>query len=145
MLALDASPAAIEHLRGVAQRENLPIRAQRADLRTYELAEVFDAVVCIGLLMFFDCPTARRQLAQPQARVRPGGHAIVDVLIEGTTYMDMFGPEGHCLFGAEDLRAAFDGWERLGFLRQAFPAPGGASKVFITVTARKPPGGATRR
>ena len=138
VLALDASPAAIEHLRGVSRREALPVRAEQVDLRTYELAEDFDVVVCIGLLMFFDCPSACRQLAQLQDHVRPGGLAIVNVLIEGTTYMGMFGPEGHCLFDAEDLRAQFKGWELLGFLRQEFPAPGDTRKVFITATARKP-------
>src|SRR5690349_24839380 len=77
VLALDASPAAIAHLRSVAAHAGLPLRAEEADLRTYVLAEDFDAIVCIGLLMFFDCPTALRQLAQLQAHVRPGGLAIV--------------------------------------------------------------------
>ncbi len=107
--ALDGSHAAIEHLREAARRDALPVQAIEADLCTHAISSDFDTVVCIGLLMFFDCPTALRQLAQLQAAVRPGGTAVVNVLIEGTTYLDMFAPEGHCLFGPDELRERFAG------------------------------------
>ena len=138
VVALDASHTAIEHLKAVADRDRLPIKATEADLRTYEIAEDFDSVACIGLLMFFDCPTAYRQLAKLQDRVRPGGLAVVNVLIEGTTFMGMFSPEGHCLFKPEELREQFDGWQLLSYERQEFPAPGNTRKVFVTTIARKP-------
>jgi len=73
VLALDASHSAIEHLRQVAAHDALPIEAREVDLRNYRLTEDFDTVVSIGLLMFFDCPTALQQLAQLQSRVRAGG------------------------------------------------------------------------
>jgi tellurite methyltransferase len=139
VVALDASPTAIEHIRRVAADEALAIRAERADLRTHVPDGPFDAVVAIGLLMFFDCPTAWQQLGRLQACVRPGGVAVVNVLTEGTTYMDMFGSQGHCLFQPEALLARFDGWECLLVDSQAFPAPGGTRKTFLTVVARKPP------
>ena len=60
VLALDASPAAIQHLRQAAALEALPIRVAQADLANYDLAEDFDAIVCIGLLMF---STATRRIA----------------------------------------------------------------------------------
>lgn len=144
VLALDASHAAIEHLRALARRESLPIAAEEADLRTHEVAEDFDAVVCIGLLMFFDCPLAYRKLDELLSHVRPGGVAVVNVLIEGTTYMGMFSPEGHCLFEAQALMQRFAGWEVLGFERQEFPAPGETRKVFATVIARRPRAGQPR-
>jgi tellurite methyltransferase len=138
VLALDGSHAAIEHLRSVAQRdESLRLRAEEADLRSYALAEDFDTVVCIGLLMFFDCPTALRQLAHLQAHVRPGGTLILNVLTEGTTFMDMFSPEGHCLFKPGELRAHLGGWEILAETRQEFAAPNDTLKVFETVIARR--------
>jgi tellurite methyltransferase len=137
VLALDGSHAAIEHLRSVAQREGLRLRAEEADLRSYELADDFDTVVCIGLLMFFDCPTALRQLRHLQDHVRPGGTLVINVLTEGTTFMDMFSPEGHCLFKAGELRAHLAGWEILAETRQQFPAPHDTLKVFETVIARK--------
>ena len=137
VVALDASHTAIEHLKAVADRDGLPIKATEADLRTFDVAEDFDSVVCIGLLMFFDCPTAHRQLAMLLNRVRPGGHAIFNVLIEGTTFMGMFSPEGHCLFKAEELRERFEGWQLLSYERQEFPAPGNTRKVFVTAIARK--------
>jgi tellurite methyltransferase len=138
VLALDASAAAIEHLRAVAAREALPLCAEQADLRRYRIGEDFDAVVCIGLLMFFDCASAKAQLAQLQLRVRPGGVAVLNVLTEGTTYLDMFAPGEHCLFGAGELRAAFERWEILSHEAQEFPAPRGTRKVFATVVARRP-------
>ena len=119
-------------------RDALQIRAAEADLRTYEVREDFDTVVCIGLLMFFDCPTAFHQLAALQAHVRPGGTLVVNVLTEGTTFMDMFAPEGHCLFKPGALREHLSGWEMLSYVQQEFAAPRDTVKVFETAIARKP-------
>jgi len=138
VLALDASPAAISHIQQRAANEALALQALVADLRDFVLDEDFDGVVCIGLLMFFDCPTAFRALAHLQARVRDGGVAIVNVLVEGTTYLDMFDAKGYCLFSRTELEARFEGWEILHTELSDFPAPGGTSKVFATVIARKP-------
>lgn len=138
--ALDASATAIDHLRRVAQAESLPITAIQADLRGYTLHQDFDAVVCIGLLMFFDCPTAQRQLRQLQHHVRPGGIAAVNVLVQGTTYLEMFDPAGYCLFAHDALPRRFADWERLYHAQQDFPAPGDTLKSFVTLIARKPGG-----
>jgi len=136
--AIDASPTAIRHLTDLASREQLSIQAQQADLRNYILDAEFDAVASIGLLMFFDCATARRQLAQLKSRVRPGGIAIINVLIEGTTYVDMFDPLGYCLFSRTELGESFAGWEVLMESFEEFPAPAGTLKSFVTLVARKP-------
>ena len=138
VLALDASETAIDHLRELASREGLRLRAEAADLRTFQLTGDFDAIACIGLLMFFDCPTALAQLSQLQAHVRPGGVAIVNVLVEGTTFMEMFSPEDHCLFGSDQLRERFAGWDLVRVEQAEFPAPGGTRKIFVTLIARKP-------
>ena len=138
VVALDASATAIEHIRRVATSEGLPVAAELADLRSYPLAGEFDAVVSIGLLMFFDCPAAWRQLDALLGSVRPGGIVVVNVLIEGTTFMDMFAPEGHCLLRGDDLLARLAAWELLEDLTQRFDAPGGTQKVFSTLVARRP-------
>lgn len=138
VVALDASHAAIEHLKKVARDEALAIEAIEADLRTHNIARDFDTVLCIGLLMFFDCPCAYRQLSNLQAHVLPGGTAVVNVLIEGTSFMDMFSPEGHCLFKTDALARQFEGWEILHLERQEFAAPGNTKKVFSTAIARRP-------
>ena len=145
VLALDASPAAIEHLQQVAADESLPIAAALADLRDHRIEGRFDAVVSIGLLMFFDCATAWRQLEQLQAAVQPGGIAAVNVLIAGTSFLDMFSPEGHCLFEPAELLARFAAWEQLVCTTQTFPAPHGTQKVFLTIVARKPHAEAAHR
>ncbi len=138
VVALDSSHTAIEHLRQVAQAESLSITATEADLRTFEVRDDYDAVACIGLLMFFDCPTALAQLHQLQAHVRPGGVAAINVLIEGTTYLDMFDPSSHCLFARDEMQRRFAGWEILHSEYQDFPASNDTIKSFVTVIARKP-------
>lgn len=138
VLALDASPTAIEHIRQSARAENLPIAAAVADLRDYAVAGEFDSVVSIGLLMFFDCPSARRQLARLQDSVKPGGIAVINVLIEGTSFLDMFDASGHCLFGRDELAQRFAGWQVLQYRHQDFAVPDGRVKSFATLIARKP-------
>ena len=70
--------------------------------------------------------------------MRPGGVAAINVLIEGTTYMDMFDPAGHCLFTRAELVGHFAGWQVLHDREQDFPAPGDTLKRFSTLVARKP-------
>lgn len=141
VLALDASPTAITHLQALALDRGLTIQALEADLRCYEIPCAFDAVACIGLLMFFDRESALRQLAALQRRLRPGGVAAINVLIEGTTYTDMFDPACHHLMAPGELAAHFAGWQLLHEQVQDFAAPGGRIKRFATVVARKPGGG----
>jgi tellurite methyltransferase len=138
VVALDASRTAIEHLRQVAHTESLPITATEADLRTYKVLVEYDCIACIGLLMFFDCPTAFAQLNQLQAHVRPGGIAAVNVLVQGTTYLGMFDPSSHCLFARDEMHKRFAGWEILHAEYQAFPAADDTIKSFVTVIARRP-------
>ena len=138
VVALDASSAAITHIKQRAAAQGLPVYAALADLRDYELYEQFDTVVSIGLLMFFDCVTAFKVLSHLQAHVREGGIAVVNVLIEGTTYLDMFDVKGHCLFSRTELESRFAGWSILHSGFNDFKAPGGRNKSFATVIARKP-------
>jgi tellurite methyltransferase len=138
VVALDASPSAIADLKQRASAEGLLIDADVADLRDYQLRENYDSVVSIGLLMFFDCATAFKALAQLQARVAAGGIAVVNVLVEGTTYLDMFDAENHCLFNRAEMEARFAGWKILKSEFKDFDAPNGKIKSFATVIAQKP-------
>lgn len=138
VVALDASPAAIAHLRQRAAAEALPIQAIEANLRDYEVGENFDCVVSVGLLMFFDCATALRLLAMLQARVQPGGIAVVNALIEGTTYLAMFQPGNYCLFARDAMTKHFTGWNILHSEFRDFDAPGQTIKSFATLIARRP-------
>jgi tellurite methyltransferase len=138
VLALDASATAVEHLRKAAEAGPLPITAAVADLRYHRLDEHFDTIVCIGLLMFFDCATASQALAELETHLRPGGTLVVNVLVEGTTYMDMFDAQSHCLFQRDALVQRYAGWELLVSALSDFAAPRGLNKAFATVIARKP-------
>ena len=136
--AIDASAAAVGHLRSECERRRLSVHVMQADLRGFELEESFDAISCIGLLMFFDCPTAFAQLDMLKAHVNPGGVAIVNVLVEGTTFLDMFDASGHCLFAPGEIARRFADWRVLAADRSEFPARDGLVKSFVTLIAQRP-------
>lgn len=135
--AVDASPSAIEHLRTTALAEKLPLQAQTADLGSYRIEQEYDTIVAIGLLMFFRRERALALLGQILRAVRPGGCAIVNVLIEGTTYLGMFKPGEYYLFGPDELQQACAGWDLIEQRRDSFAAPEATRKEFVTVVARK--------
>ncbi len=136
--ALDGSAVAVNHMQSRAAAQGAAVSATLADLRDYRIVGAYDCVVSIGLLMFFDCPTAFKVLAELQEHVRPGGYAIVNVLIEGTSYLDMFDPEAHCLLAPSELLDRFSEWEIQSSEFHNFEAPGKTLKRFYTVIARKP-------
>lgn len=124
--AVDASATAVVRIVRASLAENLGVSAVLADIAAYRIAGNYDAIVAIRLLMFMPCAPALGLLGEMKEHVVPGGRLILNVLVEGTTYMDMFDPAGYCLFGAGEL-------ER----RESFDAPGGTKKVFSTVVARR--------
>jgi tellurite methyltransferase len=134
--ALDASPTGVADLARRARERGLSIEARTEELRDYAPAREYDCVVAIGLLMFLACPQARALLERIRNAVRPNGLAAVNVLIEGTTYLDMFDPAGYCLFGRDELSAAFAGWQTVLSRHEDFPAPGNTLKRFHTLVAR---------
>ena len=137
VLALDGSASAIARIRQVASAEGLPIQAEEVDFASYQITEEFDTIVVIGLLMFFPKERALEMLEDIKSHVIPGGDAIVNVLIEGTTYLDMFEPERYYLFGHDELQERFAGWELLQSRYDNFKAPGSTVKAFATVIAQR--------
>ncbi len=119
--------------------EGLSVRAVEADLSSYEISGPFDSVSAIGILMFFERARALALLGAVMRAVRPGGVAVVNTLIEGTTFRAMFDPERHYLFGPTELERAFSDWAVLESRVDRFPAPGDSTKVFSTIVARRPP------
>jgi len=136
--ALDAAPAGVEDLRRRAQTLALPITAELADLAHYRIKESYDCVVSIGLLMFFSPRVARERLSDIGNAVKPGGIAVVNVLVEGTTFLDMFEPNHYHLFGELELAERFKDWEIMESKIDTFPVPGPTLKRFATVIARRP-------
>ena len=136
--AVDANPTAITHVARRAAEEKLPITAREADVRSMDIKGEFDCAVAIGLPMFFPREVARALLACVQDVVKPGGVAAVNVLIEGTTFMEMFDPSGYCLFGENELPEAFAAWTTDYLKFSSFPAPKDTIKRFCTLVARRP-------
>ncbi|HKW96854.1 MAG TPA: class I SAM-dependent methyltransferase [Bryobacteraceae bacterium] len=138
VVALDASPAAVARIHRDAQHQNLRVLAVQADLERWEIDQSYDTIVAIGLLMFFRRDRALELLADIQKHVTPGGRAIVNVLVEGTTFLGMFQPGNYYLFKPGELAERLAGWNILSSRRDTFPAPEGTRKEFSTVIAEKP-------
>ncbi len=136
--ALDGSVTAIGNLRERAACAGLALEAREADLGRHRIERDYDAIVAIGLLMFFPRETAHALLADIAGHVRPGGVAAINVLIEGTSYLGMFEPGHYHLFAPGAIQGVLAGWEILAASIDAFPAPGDSRKVFETVIARRP-------
>jgi len=137
VVAVDASPTAVTRINTDAHREGLSVRAIQADIESWSVDRPYDTIVAIGLLMFFRCETALKLLRAIQESVKPGGRAIVNALIEGTTYMGMFDADNYCLFRRDELEQRFTGWTILESRYQTFPAPEGTRKEFSTVIAER--------
>jgi tellurite methyltransferase len=135
--ALDASPAGVADLARRARERGLSVDTLTRELADYAPNRQYDCVVAIGLLMFLACPQARALLERIRDAVRPNGLAAMNVLIEGTTYLDMFDPAGYCLFGRDELSRAFAGWDTLLSRHEDFPAPSDTVKRFHTLVARR--------
>jgi tellurite methyltransferase len=138
VVALDACDNAVADLHRRAQALGLDITVRQADLRGWRSRETYDAVACIGLLMFFDREAALAGLQAVHDAVEPGGVAAVNVLTEGTTFLDMFDEGGHHLFARAELEAPFAGWAQIVLREDDFPAPNGTLKRFLTLIARRP-------
>ena len=80
--------------------------------------------------MFFSRATALALLRQIGEQIRPGGLAIVNTLIEGTSYLGMFKPDEYYLFGPDELELAFAGWTMLEAARYLPGAGGHTQGIF---------------
>jgi tellurite methyltransferase len=142
--ALDGCNRAVDDLRRRAAAESLPVDAARADLSGWTASRAYDTVVSIGLLMFMDCAAARRVLDAIEQAVKPGGVCVLNVLIEGTTFMAMFDENAYCLFAPDALLKRFDGWTVIDHRIEDFASSEpGKIKRFATLIARRPLAGPT--
>ena len=136
--ASDASPTAIADLARRAAAQRLPITVLQADLRDFNTESQFDSVIAIGLLMFFEKAVALKNLARIKELTKPGGVAVVNVFIEGTTYFDLFEPNQYYLFSRNEVPEFFSDWKREYLKFESFSAPNDTVKRFCTLVARRP-------
>jgi tellurite methyltransferase len=134
--AVDGSRAAVQRVRREANRLGLRLRVVAADIGSFEIEEKYDCVVCIGLLMFFERPRALSLLRDVRGAVNAAGLAVVNALIEGTTFLGMFDPTRHYLFRPGEIEAAFVDWDVIHASNSEYPAPDGTAKRFTTLLAR---------
>ena len=136
--ALDACNRAVEDVQRRAERSSLRLEAGWADLSGWTATRRYDSVVSIGLLMFLDCKVAGRVMDEMGRAVKPGGVVVLNVLVEGTTFMKMFDGDNFHLFTRKELLDTFEGWTVLEDREEWFDAPGDTVKRFRTVIARRP-------
>lgn len=136
--AYDACENAVEDLAERAIASGLDVWVRAVDLKGWRPEETYDSVNCIGLLMFFAREEALAGLQAVRDAVRPGGVAIVNALVAGTTFLAMFDPDEYHLFEPDEIAAPFAGWEVLDDALEEFPAPGDKVKRFRTLIVRRP-------
>lgn len=134
--AYDACEVAVDDLAERALASGLDIWVRAVDLQDWRPEETWDAVACIGLLMFFPREAALGGLRSIRDAVRPGGVAIVNAMVEGSTYLAMFDPDAYYLFEPGEIAAPFAGWEVLHDSIEDFAAPENTVKRFQTMIAR---------
>ena len=137
MTAIDASPTAVSDLARRAAAQRLPITVREADLRNFTTEGQFDSMIAIGLLMFFEEAIVFKALARVKELTKSGGIAVVNVLIKGTTYFDMFEPNQYYLFSKNEVPEFFGGWTREYLKFESFPAPNETVKCLCTLVARR--------
>lgn len=136
--AYDACENAVDDLAERAVASGLDVWVKTVDLKGWRPEKTYDAVACIGLLMFFARDDALAGVVAVRDAVRPGGVAVVNAMIEGSTFLAMFDPDAYYLFRPEELAAPFAGWEFLHDSEEDFPAPGNTVKRFRTLVVRRP-------
>jgi tellurite methyltransferase len=136
--ALDGSAIACADLDRRAKVLALPIKAMQTDLQEINLDRQFDCVVCIGLLMFFPRKAAIKNLAKIREFVRPNGIAVVNVFVEGTTWLAATEPGQYYLFPETELLDFFSRWTIEYQQIDSFEAPNQTLKRFCTIVARRP-------
>lgn len=136
--AYDACENAVDDLAERAVASGLDVWVKAVDLKGWRPEKTYDAVACIGLLMFFARDDALAGIRAVSDAVRPGGVAVVNAMIEGSTFLAMFDPDAYYLFKPEELAAPFAGWEFLHDSEEEFPAPGNTIKRFRTLVVRRP-------
>ena len=87
--------------------------------------------------MFMGCKLAHEQVEKMKALTYIASVTVCDVLIEGTTHLDMFGVDDYCLFTPDVVRLWFKSWRTEDFQIEEFAAPGDTIKRFATVIATR--------
>lgn len=121
--ALDASAVAVDHLRGRAEAEDLPVDARVADLRDEPLPEGPFAVVVDAFFL------ERRLFAAMAERLAPGGVLLV------VTYLATTSDASEWWLRPGELATAFEGLDVLELL-EGPPAPG--ERPQAALAARRP-------
>jgi tellurite methyltransferase len=139
--AYDACESAVDDLARRTLASGLDVWVKAIDLKGWRPERTYDAVNCIGLLMFFAREDALAGLEAVRDAVRPGGVAVVNAMITGSTFVAMFDPDAYYLCGPHEIAAPFAEWEVLHDSIEDFPAPGDKLKRFRSLIVRRPASG----
>jgi len=69
----------ISEILDVAQREDLPLKAEKSNIIHYQPGDQFDLAICMGnSLNFFNAPDTVKLLSQTARHIKPGGHLLIN-------------------------------------------------------------------
>lgn len=135
--ALDPSGPALEDLKAQADGEGLACDIREGFIETYAWQYSYDAIVFCGVSHSLAPKDAQLTLENMKEHTRPGGINIISVFSEQVkSHQKSF-------FTAEQVRAAYAGWEFLAFVEQdtslKLPTPDRDRVTVIEAIARKTP------
>ena len=69
----------INEISEVAEKEQLPLKAMKADVINYKIDDDFDLVICMGnSLNFFNADDITKLLTNISAHLKTGGHLLIN-------------------------------------------------------------------
>jgi tellurite methyltransferase len=135
--ALDPSGPALEDLKAQADGEGLMCDIDEGFIETYAWRDSYDAIVFCGVSHSLSLEDAQRTLDNMKKYTRPGGINII------SAFSELAKSHQKSFFTAEQLRAAYAGWEFLAFVEQdtslKLPTPDRDRVTVIEAIIRKTP------
>jgi len=76
--AVDNLDAYIHEIKEAVEKENLPVKAIKADVINYRIEDYFDLVICMGnSINFFDAEDLKKLFTNISAHLKPGGSFLI--------------------------------------------------------------------
>lgn len=134
--AVDNNPGAINMLRQIVSKEGMAnVDAMVYDINNAELVADYGFIACTVTLMFLDPARVDAVIADMQAHTLPGGYNLI-VCAMNTQEHPCPAPFPFTLESGQ-LRAAYEGWERVKYNEDLGTMHNGAQLQFATLLARK--------
>ena len=109
--AVDVSEHGIKKLRSLASQRGLGVRAEVADMRSYELRHEFDLIISHGCLHLIERAAWRQVLHRMKAHTAVGGYNVVAVFTDRLAPPSDLKPFCLGLFRERELFSYYASWQ----------------------------------